>query len=112
MRTVLVSMPFMGLERPSIQLGLLKAIGEEHGFAVGTLHANLEFAARIGADYYRALAETRGPLVGEWLFSVAAFGAEAPDPVGRLLDECAAELSHLPGSWPQVRDRLLRTRDC
>ena len=63
MRTVLVSMPFMGLDRPSIQLGLLKAIGEEHGFAVRTLHANLDFAARIGADYYRTLADTRGPPV-------------------------------------------------
>jgi len=101
----------MGLDRPSIQLGLLKAIGDKHGFTVRTLHANLDFAARIGADYYRALAEARGPLVGEWLFSVAAFGAEAPDPGGRLLDECAAELSYLPGSWPQARDRLLRTRD-
>jgi ribosomal peptide maturation radical SAM protein 1 len=111
MRTVLVSMPFMGLDRPSIQLGLLKAIGEEHGFAVRTLHANLDFAARIGADYYRALADTRGPLVGDWLFSVAAFGAEAPDPGGRLLDECAEELGYLPGSWPEARERLLRARD-
>ena len=111
MRTVLVSMPFMSLDRPSIQLGLLKAIGEEHGFAVRTLHANLDFAARIGAGYYRALAETRGPLVGDWLFSVAAFGAEAPDPDARLLDERAGELSYLPGSWQEARARLLRTRD-
>src|SRR5439155_25552049 len=91
LHTVLVSMPFMDIGRPSIQLGLLKAIGEQHGFPVRTLHANLDFAARIGADYYRALAEARGPLVGDWLFSVAAFGAEAPDPDGRLLDECAGE---------------------
>ena len=111
MRTVLVSMPFMSLDRPSIQLGLLKAIGEEQGFTVGTLHANLDFAARIGADHYRTLADTRGPLLGDWLFSVAAFGAEAPDPAGRLLDECAGELSYLAGTWPEVRDRLLRTRD-
>ncbi len=115
MRTVLISMPFMGLDRPSIQLGLLKAIGEEHGFAVETLHANLDFAALIGAKHYRALAESRGPLVGEWLFSVAAFGAEAPDPDGRLLDECADEMSKLAppksGAWAQVRQRLLRTRE-
>src|SRR6266567_1863701 len=111
MRTVLVSMPFMGLDRPSIQLGLLKAIGEEQGFAVRTLHANLDFAARIGADYYRALAETRGPLVGDWLFSVAAFGPEAPDPGGRLLDECAEEMAYLTGTGQEARDRLLRARD-
>jgi ribosomal peptide maturation radical SAM protein 1 len=111
MRTVLVSMPFMSLDRPSIQLGLLKAIGEEHGFAVRTLHANLDFAARIGADDYRALAETRGPLVGDWLFSVAAFGPEAPDPVGRLLDEWDGEWPDLTGRGPAARDRLLRIRD-
>jgi ribosomal peptide maturation radical SAM protein 1 len=111
MRTVLVSMPFMSLDRPSIQLGLLKAIGEEHGFAVRTLHANLDFAARIGADDYRALAETRGPLVGDWLFSVAAFGAEAPDPVGRLLDEWDGEWPYLTGRGHAARARLLRIRD-
>lgn len=111
MRTVLISMPFMGLDRPSIQLGLLKAIGEEHGFAVRTLHANLDFAARIGADYYRTLAETRGPLVGDWLFSAEAFGARAPDPGGRLPDEFAGKLSYLPGTRREARDRLLRTRE-
>jgi ribosomal peptide maturation radical SAM protein 1 len=111
MRTVLVSMPFMSPDRPSIQLGLLKAIGEQHGFAVRTLHANLDFAKWIGADYYRALAGARGPLVGDWLFSVAAFGTGAPDPAGCLLDEYAGELPDLAGDWPQARERLLRTRD-
>lgn len=103
-------MPFMGLDRPSIQLGLLKAIGAEHGHTVRTLHANLDFAARIGADYYRTLAETRGPQVGDWLFSAEAFGAQAPDPEGRLLDEFAEKLSYLPGTRQEVRERLLRTR--
>ena len=111
MRTVLVSMPLMGLDRPSIQIGLLKAIAEGAGFPVRTLHAYLDFAARIGSDYYRCLAETRGPLVGDWLFSVEAFGADAPDPDGRLPDEFAEELSYLPGSRQEVRDRLLSIRD-
>jgi hypothetical protein len=78
--TVIVSMPFMDANRPSIQLGLLKAIACQAGFPAQTLHANLDFAARIGAGRYRDLAEHRGPLVGEWLFSVAAFGSTAPDP--------------------------------
>ena len=46
---VLVSMPFMDASRPSIQLGLLKALADAHGFTARTLHANLDFAARIGA---------------------------------------------------------------
>jgi hypothetical protein len=117
MRTVLVSMPFMSPDLPSIQLGLLKAIGEQQGFEVRTLHANLDFAARIGAGYYRALADSRGPLIGDWLFSVAAFGTEAPDPDGGLLDAGAVELSHLaehgaePGHESGIRDRLRRIRD-
>jgi ribosomal peptide maturation radical SAM protein 1 len=107
---VVVSMPFMHVDRPSIQLGLLKAIGAAHGFPVRTLHANLDFAVRIGVDYYRLLAEQRGRLVGDWLFAVAAFGAAAPDPDGRLLTEFADELGYLAGTG-DARDRLLRTRD-
>src|SRR5215475_3551363 len=91
----LVSMPFMHVDRPSIQLGLLAAIGRAHGFPVRTLHANLDFAARIGVDQYRRLAEHRGPLVGDWLFSVEAFGAAAPDPAAELPHDLAAELSYL-----------------
>lgn len=102
MRTVLVSMPFMDIDRPSIQLGLLAAVGREHGFAVTTLHANLDLAARIGADDYAALSGHRGALVGEWLFSVEAFGAAAPDPDGVLLP--AKDL-------PLGRDRLRHLRD-
>jgi ribosomal peptide maturation radical SAM protein 1 len=101
-RTVLVSMPFMGLDRPSIQLGLLRAVGEGHGFAVRTLHANLDFAARIGPELYRTLADARGPLVGDWLFSAEAFGERAPDPAGRFLD--------VLGTAPGERERLLRLR--
>jgi ribosomal peptide maturation radical SAM protein 1 len=102
-RTVLVSMPFMNLDRPSIQLGLLKAIAEANGFPVDTLHANLDFAARIGVDYYRTIADYQGRLVGEWLFSVEAFGAAAPDPDAGLLVEFGADLGRF--------DRLRRTRD-
>jgi ribosomal peptide maturation radical SAM protein 1 len=102
-RTVIVSMPFMNLDRPSIQLGLLKAIGESHGFPIDTCHANLDFAARIGVDYYRTLADLQGRLVGEWLFSVEAFGDAAPDRDAALLREFESELGHL--------DRLRETRD-
>jgi ribosomal peptide maturation radical SAM protein 1 len=109
--TVIVSMPFMDVDRPSIQLGLLKAIGEAHGFPVRTLHANLDFAARIDAGCYRMLADQRGHLVGDWLFSVEAFGENAPDRDARLLADFADDLSYLAESPPEVRDRLLRTRD-
>lgn len=107
----LVSMPFMEICRPSIQLGLLKAVADEYGFPVRTLHANLDLAARIGADYYGALAQHRGRMVGEWLFSVAAFGEAAPDQEGKLIDEFADELAYLTDSPEQLRSRLRHVRE-
>ncbi|MEV4625402.1 RiPP maturation radical SAM C-methyltransferase [Micromonospora sp. NPDC049523] len=109
--TVLVSMPFMDVDRPSIQLGLLKAITETHGFPVRTLHANLDFATRIGVEHYRGIAAQRGRLVGDWLFSIEAFGNAAPDPDARLLTDFAEDLAYLAGSSERARELLLRVRD-
>ncbi|UOZ05330.1 RiPP maturation radical SAM C-methyltransferase [Amycolatopsis sp. WQ 127309] len=108
---VLVSMPFLEVERPSIQLGLLKAIADRHGLPVRTLHLNLDFAVRIGLDYYRSLAEHRGRQLGDWLFSVEAFGDAAPDPDGKLLAELGTELSYLDGPAESAAARLLSTRE-
>lgn len=107
---VLVSMPFMMDDRPSIQLGLLKAVVAGHGYDVRTLHANLDFAHRIGVAPYRALCERRGLAVGDWLFSVAAFGDAAPDPHGALLDDLAADLGFVDGDAELGRELLLRIR--
>jgi ribosomal peptide maturation radical SAM protein 1 len=109
--TVIVSMPFMDVDRPSIQLGLLKAIGEAHGFPVRTLYANLALAAQIGTGYYHALAEHRGRLLGDWLFSVEAFGDSAPDHDAQFIAEFADELTCVAGSFEVARNQLLRTRD-
>ena len=92
LRVVLVSMPFMETHRPSIQLGLLKALTAGCGFPVRTLHANLDFAVRIGLDYYDLLCEHRGPMVGEWLFSIEAFPDTAPDRDAHMIDDLAGGL--------------------
>src|SRR6516225_6818308 len=84
---VLVSMPFMDPYRPSIQLGLLKALAARCGFPVRTCHAYLDFAAAIGADLYKRLCDHRGALIGDWLFSLAAFGDAAPDRDAHILDD-------------------------
>ncbi|TCO62747.1 ribosomal peptide maturation radical SAM protein 1 [Actinocrispum wychmicini] len=84
-QTALVSMPFRQADRPSIQLGLLKAIGEARGFPIRTVHANLDFVRRIGMDRYAAIADQPRPLLGDWLFAVAAFGQDAPEE--RLTDD-------------------------
>ena len=96
------------LVRPSIQIGLLAEVGRRAGHEVSTLHAALDFAKLVldrfeprtgadliraslaGTDVYASLAEMRGA-VGDWLFSIEAFGADAPDPDHRYLDERTAD---------------------
>ena len=73
----LVCMPFYTAQWPSIQVGLLTAIGRQAGFTIEPLHLNLELAARI-PDEYEALCNHRGHMTGEWLFSLAAFGNDIP----------------------------------
>src|SRR6516165_9843126 len=99
---VLVSMPFMDPDRPSIQLGLLKAITARYGFPVRTYHAYLDFAVQIGVEYYKLLCQHRGTLVGDWLFSLEAFGDAAPDQGARMLDDLADDLSYLGTSHEQA----------
>ncbi|MFD0309885.1 RiPP maturation radical SAM C-methyltransferase [Streptomyces sp. NPDC127119] len=108
---VLVCMPFMDDRRPSLQAGLLSALARAHGFPATTLHANLDFAAGLGADMYRALADNSGQLIGDWLFSLEAFGAAAPDPGNEFLDAYAEDLAPVLGvSVDRLRERLLRIR--
>jgi hypothetical protein len=107
---VLVSMPFMDAYRPSIQLGLLKALAEDSGFPARTLHANLSFAKQIGIDYYQLLAQHRGRMIGEWLFSLEAFQELAPDPRSLMTEELSEDLGHLAGSPAELRRQLIQTR--
>lgn len=81
----LVSMPFATPHMPSIQIGLLQAIASSHGFPVDTFHLSLELAQRIGVEPYAELCGLMRPMIGEWLFSVEAFGVDAPDVEGALL---------------------------
>ena len=87
-KTLLVSMPFQSAESPSLALGLLSAIGRRQGFAVDTAHFTLDFAAAVGADVYEALCGSCGHEVGNWLFALAAFAADAPDQDDRLPTSC------------------------
>jgi ribosomal peptide maturation radical SAM protein 1 len=108
---MLVSMPFMDAHRPSIQLGLLKSLATAHGFPARTLHAYLSFAAQIGKEDYQLLAQHRGPMLGEWLFSLAAFREAAPDQDSQLLAELADDHSYLAVSSAELRTRLTRLRE-
>lgn len=74
-KIALVNMPLASATRPSIQLGLLSAIVENMGVHVDQHYFNLDLARELGANVYEELCRHRGNMTGEWLFSVAAFGA-------------------------------------
>ena len=79
-RVALVNMPFAGANRPSIQCGLLKAGLARAGHAVDVHYLNAELAVELGEETYAELAELRSDhLLGEWLFSVAAFGPRSDE---------------------------------
>ena len=68
---VLCSAPVMSVVRPSVGLGILHAALAARGYAVETLHLNLDFANAAGIDLNEQLAE-RTPahlLIGDWLFA-------------------------------------------
>ncbi len=91
-RVGLVNMPFAAAIRPSIQCGLLKAVLVRAGHAVDVHYLNLELAAELGERVYGELAALRSDhLLGEWLFSVAAFGRREDEQVYREAHPSLAE---------------------
>lgn len=82
LRVALVNMPWSSASSPSIQCGLLQAVARRAGHTCDSVYLNLEFAARIGGGVYAEIADMTGErlhLLGEWLFSFAAFGETTPD---------------------------------
>ena len=78
LRVALVNMPFASTRYPSIQLGLLQAILTARGIPTVSHYFNLSFAARIGWMLYENLTEGQAYGIGDWIFSRAAFGNDAP----------------------------------
>ncbi len=79
LRVALVNAPFTSSRSPSIQLGLLQAILNGLEIPTTSLYFNLQLGAVLGWDIYEVLCNDRTLLLGEWLFSRAAFGEDAPD---------------------------------
>lgn len=71
---LLVSMPFGPIYMPSIALGILQAVADQHGYSVRSYYANLEFAKWITPELYTRI--TGNPvthMTGEWIFSHGVF---------------------------------------
>jgi len=84
-RVALVVMPFASTMAPSIQAGLLQSIAKQAGFYCDSFYFNLDFARDLGRDTYEQFAHLPLPMLGEWLFSIAAFGDSPPDPGDELI---------------------------
>ncbi len=72
-------MPFAAVQRPSLGLGLLAGALSRQGIDNEVRYVNLDFARRIGLGRYKLIDLTRNDdLVGEWIFSPAAFRDQTP----------------------------------
>ncbi len=70
----LVSMPTLSGKFPSFQLALLKPTLERAGYTVGPHSLFLRFGDLIGWALNDVLATVFPCMVGEWIWSQAAFG--------------------------------------
>ncbi len=103
-------MPFASSRSPSIQLGLLQAVLARHGFFAKSFYFNLGFGARIGWEVYEILCRQTPRLLGEWLFSRAAFAESAP--ASRLyLETYTPELESFAARFGRGLEYLERLRE-
>jgi len=104
----LVSMPTLAAHFPSFQLALLKPTLEKAGFQVDTHSLFLRFGEHIGWALNDQLANVYPSMVGEWIWSKAAFGdfAQEQDYVRRF-DENLKLISRQSGA---TRKQLLEVR--
>jgi ribosomal peptide maturation radical SAM protein 1 len=73
----LVSMPSLSARHPSFQLGLLKPLLEQAGIPAQQFSLFMYLGNQIGWRLAETLADVWPCLVGEWIWSKAAFGEEA-----------------------------------
>src|SRR5215210_5531756 len=73
-------MPYCGIERPSIGLGLIKAILQQCGISSEVIYANLKFAEKVGVVRYSVPDRWTAVehFAGEWSFAEAAFRGDTP----------------------------------
>lgn len=77
---LLAALPLSSARYPSLALGLLKAAVVRTGVPCEVRYFSLEYIDTVGADVFACLDDPRTymGLVGEWLFTEAALGGDAP----------------------------------
>lgn len=79
-------MPYASVQRPSLALGLLKAVLDREGLPTLSLHFYLAWAQEVGLLPYLTctILSPTDYMAGEWTFAGAAFRDRAPDPEAYL----------------------------
>src|SRR5258708_15254562 len=72
----LISMPTLSARFPSFQLALLKPTLERAGIPAQNFSLFMYFGTRIGWKINEAIADVWPSMVGEWIWTKAAFGDE------------------------------------
>ena len=89
---LLVLPPFAGMERPSLGLHVLKAVGEKAGLKVDIFNANVHFSSVFGENNYTSVCYApTGDLSGEKVFAPIAF----PD----VRSQVSSDVLQLAESW-------------
>lgn len=105
----LVSMPTLSGRFPSFQLALLKPFLEQHGFSAQSFSLFMYFGTHVGWRMNEVLAEVWPSLVGEWIWTKAAFGDhEHDDEYFEVFERNFRTICHLAGC---SLDDLRRLRD-
>jgi ribosomal peptide maturation radical SAM protein 1 len=102
---VLVAMPFIDINRPSLALGTLKAILARAGIESSIHCAYLRFAEIVTAGAYVSINRSASTtLLGEWVYSPAAF-PDKSDSLEGVLDVIFSDLVHRLDHDIYVRQR-------
>ena len=116
-KIALVNMPFCSARAPSLQLGLIKAILARSGLESDIHNFNLDFAALVGPELYELLSGTPDPMLGEWMFTKAAFPeyekplhylSSIPDFVKRVEETSGVAEGRLFGLRDQIAPEFVR----
>jgi ribosomal peptide maturation radical SAM protein 1 len=109
---VLVTMPLVAVERPSLALGLLKSILDRAGLPTTVAYANLWFLDYCGiADYAMLDSTSSEDAMVDWIFAEVAFPDHKTDAATFL--ERAIRRYQIEGELARqdFRDRMLKLRE-
>jgi ribosomal peptide maturation radical SAM protein 1 len=105
----LVSMPTLSARFPSFQLGLLKPVLEAEGIPAQTFSLFMYFGTHVGWRLNEVISDVYPSMIGEWIWTKAAFGDFADDDeYFRIYETNLAGICRRAGCTPED---LRRVRD-